>query len=320
MAQVTPPTGKNYTDMFDYNSLNDENILYAENEYIKLGINLALGGAVTYLAEHGKPNMINSFDWGRQVQMSFYSYPVPYQPEGADMVEAWREIGWNPIQSGDVGRNRSQVLDWYSKDGEIYVKCVPMHWPLDNYPGECTFEVWYRLEGCCVNATARLNNARPDTTQYPARRQELPAVYTNGEWYRGVSYVGKKPFTGDALTELVSKDDGRGYPWLQFYPTENWSALGERGNPLPYLAKVPVILTQGYVELDKDAYGGVPLMTFRGFRKKAFAYIEKRWEVEYVEQLGRGFRFVGEDCTVTALRDGYLGLFTIWNVYDYPNS
>lgn len=101
---------------------------------------------------------------------------------------------------------------------------------------------------------------------------------------------------------------------------ENWSALGERGNPLPYLAKVPVILTQGYVELDKDEYGGVPLMTFRGLRKKAFAYIENRWDVEYVEQLGRGFRFVGEDCSVTALRDGYLGLFTIWSVYDYPKS
>ena len=38
------------------------------------------------------------------------------------------------------------------------------------------------------------------------------------------------------------------------------------------------------------------------------------------EQLDRGFRFVGEDCTVTALRDGYLGLFTVWSVYDYPNS
>jgi hypothetical protein len=74
------------------------------------------------------------------------------------------------------------------------------------------------------------------------------------------------------------------------------------------------------VELDKDEYGGVPLMTFRGLRKKAFSYIEKRWDVEYVEQLGRGFRFVGEDCTVTALRDGYLGLFTIWGVYAYPNS
>ena len=55
MAQVTQPTGKEYVDLFDYNSLNDDNILYAENEHIKLGINLALGGAITYLAEHGKP-------------------------------------------------------------------------------------------------------------------------------------------------------------------------------------------------------------------------------------------------------------------------
>ena len=108
--------------------------------------------------------------------------------------------------------------------------------------------------------------------------------------------------------------------FVAYVLAENWSALGERGNPLPYLAKVPVILTQGYVELDKDEYGGVPLMTFRGLRKKAFAYIEKRWEVEYVEQLGRGFRFVGEECSVTALRDGYLGLFTIWEVYAYPES
>ena len=68
MAQVTPPTGKQYTDMFDYNSLNDENILYAENESIKLGVNLALGGAITYLAAQGGKNLINSYDWGRQVQ------------------------------------------------------------------------------------------------------------------------------------------------------------------------------------------------------------------------------------------------------------
>lgn len=209
---------------FDYYLTND-NLVFLENENIRIGVNLSLGGALTYLAENGKKNLINSYDWGRQVQMSFYNHPIPFVPEGVTMAERWKHIGWNPIQSGDVGRNRSQVLDWHSREGEIYVKCIPMHWPLDNYPGECTFEVWYRLEGCCVNVVARLNNARPDTAQYPARRQELPAVYTNGEWYRGISYVGKKPFTGDALTELVSKDDGLGYPWLQFYPTENWSAL-----------------------------------------------------------------------------------------------
>ena len=101
---------------------------------------------------------------------------------------------------------------------------------------------------------------------------------------------------------------------------ENWSALGERGDPRPYLEKVPVILTQGYAELDKYENGGVPLMTFRMCREKAFAYIENRWDVEYQEQMGRGYKFQGEDCSVTVLRDGYLGLFTIWEVYAYPKS
>lgn len=210
--------------------LTDENLIFIENEYIRLGANISLGGALTYLAEKGKKNLINSYDWGRQVQMSFYSDPVPFIPEGHEMSERWKHIGWNPIQSGDVYRNRSKILEYRADENEIYVKCIPMHWPLNNYPGECTFEVWYRLDGYCVNVTSRLNNARPDKMQYAVRRQELPAVYTNGEWYKGVSYVGKKPFTNDALTELITKDDGLGYPWLQFYPTENWSALVDDSN------------------------------------------------------------------------------------------
>ena len=210
--------------------LTEDNLIFIENEYIRIGANISLGGALTYLAEKGKKNLINSYDWGRQVQMSFYSDPIPFTPEGHEMLERWKHIGWNPIQSGDVYRNRSRVLEYKAEENEIYVKCIPMHWPLNNYPGECTFEVWYRLDGYCVNVTSRLNNARPDKTQYAVRQQELPAVYTNGEWYKGVSYVGKKPFTNDTLTELVTKDDGLGYPWLQFYPTENWSALVDDNN------------------------------------------------------------------------------------------
>ena len=46
---------------------------YIDNGVIKLGVNLALGGAITYLAESktGK-NIVNNWDWGRQIQMSFY--------------------------------------------------------------------------------------------------------------------------------------------------------------------------------------------------------------------------------------------------------
>ena len=238
--------------------LTDDNLLFIENDYIRIGANLSLGGALTYLAEKGKKNMINSFDWGRQVQMSFYNHPIPFVPEGHEMAERWKHIGWNPIQSGDVYRNRSRLLDYHCENNEIYVKCIPMHWPLDNCEGECTFEVWYRLDGYCVNVTSRLNNARPDKTQYEARWQELPAVYTNGEWYKGVSYVGKKPFTGDELTEIVTKYDKRGYPWLQFYPTENWSALVDDINyglgiyiPTTSFSKI------GFWLEDKKGYGEV---------------------------------------------------------------
>ena len=210
--------------------LTDDNLIFIENEHIRLGANLSLGGALTYLAEKGKKNLINSNDWGRQVQMSFYAPPTPYQPEGVEMAECWRFIGWNPIQSGDYYRNRSRVLEHRSDGNEIYVKCIPMHWPLNNCPGECTFEVWYRLDGYCVNVTSRINMDRPDKTQYEARAQELPAVYTNGEWYKGVSYIGKKPFTGDELTELVTKDNGLGWPWLNYCPTEHWSALVDDNN------------------------------------------------------------------------------------------
>lgn len=214
----------------DHAILESDNISWIENDKIKLGINLGLGGAVTYLAEHGKPNLINSADWGRQVQMSFYSFPVPFHPEGYNMQESWHFIGWNPIQSGDCYGNRSVILEHENTGDAIYVKCVPMHWPLDNVPGECTFETWYRLDGVRVIISARINNNRPDKTPYAARSQELPAVYTNGEWYKLVSYIGCKPFTGDLPEVLVDLDDGKGWPWIGFRPTENWAALVDKDN------------------------------------------------------------------------------------------
>lgn len=205
--------------------LTDDNLLFIENEYLRLGANLSLGGALTHLSEKGKENLINNYDWGRQVQMSFYSHPVPHLPDGIENNPGWDYIGWNPIQSGDCFRNRSDILDYYKKENEIYIKSVPRHWPLNNCKGECTFEVWYRLDGKTARITSRLNNARSDKTQYSARGQELPAVYTNATWYKLVTYCDTAPFTGGAIREICNKENGRGWPWEGFFPTECWAAL-----------------------------------------------------------------------------------------------
>lgn len=199
---------------------------WLDNDKIRVGIDLSIGGAVTYLADaRNGVNVINSHDWGRQVQMSFYSGPNPFVPEGATVSPHWKRLGWNPIQSGDAYGFRSKVVEHRNDGNGIYVRCIPMHWPLKKVPGQCTFECRLRLDGKALKVRSRLSNARADKTQYSGRFQELPAVYTNGPWYKLVTYLGDAPFTGAKATTVVDLDDGKGWPWRHFMPTENWAAL-----------------------------------------------------------------------------------------------
>lgn len=203
---------------------------YLSSGRLRLGVDLSLGGAVTVLEDkaHGGANMINSHDWGRQVQLSYYSGPTPYVgPNGEQPHPTWAKLGWNPIQSGSVGKMRSKTLACEQPDARtLRVRCTPMQWPHDNVPGDCEFEVTYRLAGSnVVEMAARLLNRRTDKTQYPARQQEMPALYTNGRWYRLLTYDGDRPFERAPLTELVGRGDGKGWPWLSYHASERWAAL-----------------------------------------------------------------------------------------------
>ncbi len=200
-----------------------ERMSWLENDQIKLGVDLDLGGAITHLSAKGGENVINNFDLGRQVQLSFYSGPVPFEANGQKPAEHWRGLGWNPIQSGDDFDNHGRVTTHENDGKRLHLTCVPLQWPLNNVPGDCTFESWLELDGNCVKARARLNNARTDHTQHAARLQELPAVYANAAFHRVVSYTGTRPFTKDAVSE-VPKPTGK-HPWSFWTGTEGWSAL-----------------------------------------------------------------------------------------------
>ena len=217
-------------DAYDYG---DEPMRYLSNGRVKLGIDLSIGGAVTWLSDkkNGGVNMINSSDWGRQIQLSYYSGPVPYiGPNGEQPYEGWRNLGWNPIQSGDCYGFQSKVISFEKAGNTMTVWTVPMLWPNRNLPAECIFKCVYTLTdyGFCLDAT--IINSRSDTTQYAARSQEMPAVYTNGRWYKLVSYLGDNPFQNEQTTVLVDRGDGNGWPWLYYYCPERWSALLDDNN------------------------------------------------------------------------------------------
>lgn len=196
---------------------------YLDNGVIKVGVNTnGYGGSITYLSLSGTTNnLINNYDLGRQVQQSYFAGPTNYLPAGAIMHPSWTPWPWNPIQTGDVYKKRSQVLALSNSDGVLYVKTRPMQWALSNVPGDCFFEWWIRLEGQAARVRCRLSNQRSDPAQYAERDQEMPAVYGVGSLTNLVSYTGTAPFTGGATTKLPPV----GPPWTYWRATENWSAM-----------------------------------------------------------------------------------------------
>ena len=207
----------------------DEPLRYVENDRLKVGFDLSIGGAVVYLEDkkYETGNMINSFDWGRQIQLSYYSGPNPFiGPNGEQPAPEWAGLGWNPIQSGDCGGHKSKVLEFKKIDASTaFVRTRPQLWPHKGVPAECVFECLYRLTDNGFELNATIVNNRSDKTQFSGRSQETPALYTNAPWYKLVSYLGDKPFENEPTTVIVDKRDGKGWPWVNYYTPERWSAL-----------------------------------------------------------------------------------------------
>ena len=199
--------------------------LFLTNDKVKLGIDLNMGGAINYLSEaESSVNMVNNVDLGRQIQTSIYNGPYPYSINGKNPVDKWSSLGWNPVQTGDYYNHPARIISYQQTQNQLYVKTIPLIWPLFDEPAECVMEHWLELRSNTVHVRCRISVNRADTTQYDARTQETPCVYLNGPYYRIVIYTGDKPFTNEPVTEFSNPDNSF------HYSTENWiGLLNEKG-------------------------------------------------------------------------------------------
>ena len=208
---------------------------WLDNGVVRVGVDLDLGGAITHVSRSGDPvNLVNSHDWGRQIQMSHYSGPVPFAVPGKPPHPAWAGLGWNPIQSGDCYGHRSRTTAHRNDGRTMTTACLPMQWPLDDVPGDCVFETRIALAGDVIRVAAKVKNRRADRTGYGARHQELPALYTVGTHHRLMTYAGDRPFTNGELTEIVKTPEEfaatNHFPWKAWLATEHWAALVNDAN------------------------------------------------------------------------------------------
>jgi autotransporter-associated beta strand protein len=202
----------------------DAQIQYLDNGSIRLGVDTSKGGAIVLLQPSGTlgsgSNVVNSFDLGRLVQQSYYSGPSSFVPAGATQHPSWSPWSWNPVQGGDAYGNRSTLISASNSGTQIYVKSRPKQWALQNVDAECTLEEWITLSGSVVTVRNRLTNARADATQYAARTQELPAVYTWAKLTQLKAYTGTQPFTSGSISVIPNAAP----PWTTFRATEGWAA------------------------------------------------------------------------------------------------
>jgi hypothetical protein len=193
--------------------------VFVSNKFIRLGIDPNLGGGITYLSEVGQPNMVNNYDYGRQIQTSIFGGPIPY---GQSPEPALAGSGWNPIQVGDYRGTPAGSIEWRKIDStRLYVKSNGIQWHLINSPGHCVMEHWYEIRDNTVRVKSRTTINRPDQTFYNPTYQEAPAIYLNTPYRRFTYYGGTRPYANAALSafnEVTNKP-------VHHTATEEWVAM-----------------------------------------------------------------------------------------------
>ncbi len=198
-----------------------------DNGILILKLDLTRGGAISYLSLSGsRRSVINIADEGRYIQQSYYAgKSIDRKADGQS--PSWSPWSWNPIQVGDAFRNRAKILDFQKNGNELYVKCIPMQWDMNNRPAEAEMEQWTTLEGSVLKVRNRLTCHRTDKIYGDSilNDQELPAVYPISALKNLYTYLGKTPFTNASpdKPEVINLSSG----FWGIYPevTENWMAF-----------------------------------------------------------------------------------------------
>jgi len=203
--------------------------LEVRNDVLLVKLDLTRGGAINYISlSDTTRNLVNIHDEGRYIQQSYYAGQNRDRThEGQN--SNWSPWAWNPIQVGDSYNNRAKILEYRKKEQELYVKCIPMLWDMNNEPAEAVMEQWLTLTGNVIKVHNKLTCNRTDI-MYGNKRlcnQELPAVYPISVLKNLYSYFGDAPFTNKPLsTPKVKKlRDGFWGKYKDDMVTEHWMAF-----------------------------------------------------------------------------------------------
>ena len=174
-----------------------EDLLAIDNGTVKIGINRAMGAAITWLSWKQYPkNTINSVDPGRLIQQSYYAGKrLDRKADGQS--KSWSPWSWNPIQGGGVG-SWARVTEFKRSDTHtLYSETIPKLWDMPDEEAAALMHQWTAFEPampdvvvvrCEVICQREIDDRWGPAIPSP---QEIPACYFTRNFNTFKSYLGK---------------------------------------------------------------------------------------------------------------------------------
>lgn len=232
--EVQEENEHSYSSTTTVNQPHTDTLITLDNGIVFLGIDTSRGASVGGFGPSGGPNYANIHDFGREIQVSYYTGPAPYNPPGCDQPPSYAGFPYNPIGAGDYYGNPARILsiNVSSDNTSAIVTSIPAQWACNNTPAEGILVKTITLVGNVAEVSAVLTLNRPDRTIYPPFQQELPAVYVTGSLCSLWAYTGNNPYTNDTATQLVPPDPQNGITlrvpeqWLAYLLPDNSAGIG----------------------------------------------------------------------------------------------
>lgn len=164
-------------------------VVYIQNQFVKVGIDEARGGAISWLSTPNGKNVINTWDTGRLLQQSYYGNADGSSWNG----RPWK---WNPVQGGSWDDQTSRLLSLNRvSDTEIIAKCHPRNWGGCQLCEDVVMTTHVILE---ANGTVRVSCTMNYTgaVKQGCNVQEVPACFLDA---RFTAFLYKDKRTGEIV-------------------------------------------------------------------------------------------------------------------------
>jgi hypothetical protein len=196
------------SNTFPY-SYKTEDIVWMSNDKIKIGINLSIGGVISYMSEIGSlVNLVNNgYDSSRQIQPNYHVKPDNYTVEGKVARDIFVNYSYNTIMGGSTYLDRVALLD-HKKLGNnsYYVKVRPIMWAFKTELSQCFIEATYTLVDRYVQVNYKYTSFRTDnqvqtnlTAPSGSSAFSMPSLFLNPDLKNFKSYTGNSAWTNGAL-------------------------------------------------------------------------------------------------------------------------